>query len=43
LKGELRKWHYPNAADEIIETLLPPLAFSEQEATHKTLLKAHAG
>jgi UDP-N-acetylglucosamine--N-acetylmuramyl-(pentapeptide) pyrophosphoryl-undecaprenol N-acetylglucosamine transferase len=43
LKSELRKWHYPNAADEIVESLLPPPAAAPENETAPTLLKLHAG
>jgi UDP-N-acetylglucosamine--N-acetylmuramyl-(pentapeptide) pyrophosphoryl-undecaprenol N-acetylglucosamine transferase len=43
MKTELRKWHYPNAADQIIEVILPSQAEEQEPAGNPGILKFHAG
>jgi UDP-N-acetylglucosamine--N-acetylmuramyl-(pentapeptide) pyrophosphoryl-undecaprenol N-acetylglucosamine transferase len=43
MKTELRKWHYPNAADEIIDAILPPAAREQQPEPKPGILKFRTG
>jgi UDP-N-acetylglucosamine--N-acetylmuramyl-(pentapeptide) pyrophosphoryl-undecaprenol N-acetylglucosamine transferase len=43
MKAELRKWHYPSAADEIIRTLLSEPEEAEKTEPHSAMLRFRHG
>jgi len=43
MKAELRKWHYPDAADQIIDAMMPPLSRQQQPEPNPGMLKLRTG